>query len=70
MALSVVLRVPGLAPSPVTMLLMLIAGRVEPCPWPLVAAAVAGADPEFGVEAEGKGGVLPSARIGSVDCGG
>jgi len=68
MALSVVLRRPGLAPS-LTMLLMLIAGRPTPCWWPFVVGAVV-ADPEPGVDVVGGGGVLPSARTGSVVCGG
>jgi len=69
MALSVVLRVPGLEPSPLTMLLMLI-GRPTPCWWPFVVGAVEVADPEPGVDVAGGGGVLPSARIGRLVCGG
>lgn len=70
MALSVVLRVPGLEPSPLTMLLILMAGLPAPCWWPLVVGAVTATDPDTGVDAEGGGGVLPSVRMGRADCGG
>ena len=68
MALSVVLRVPGLAPSPLTMLLMLIEGRPAPCWWPLVVAELE-ADPGPGVDVAG-GGVLPLERMGRLAPGG
>jgi hypothetical protein len=68
MALSVVLRVPGLALSPVTMLLMLMEGRPGPCWWPLVVTELE-ADPGPGVEVAG-GGVLPLERMGRLAAGG